>query len=260
MNEELLIVPTIAIIGLIVIGLITGIAVVPAGHVGIADTFGQVSSDEWNPGFYLKAPWTAIVPMSIQTREIQERAEVPSKEGLIVRLDTSILYKLNPLTADEVYKTVGRNYEVVVITPQLRSIIRETTAKYEAKALYTSAREQITQDIFEQLEPRLTERGITLEKVLLRDLGIPAEVTTAIEAKLRAEQEAEQMEFVLQKEELEADRKVVEAQGIKNSQEIINKTLTTQYLQYLWIQTLNDNPNVMYVATEAGLPLFKSVD
>lgn len=236
------------------------IAVVPAGHVGIGDTFGSVSENEFSSGIHLKAPWMAIVPMNVKTLEVSETAEVPSQEGLIVRLDTSILVKLDPQTADQVYKTIGVNYVDVVIKPQLRSVIRETTAKYEAKALYTSAREQITQDIFEQLQPLLVERGITLEKVLLRDLGIPAEVTTAIEAKLRAEQEAEQMEFVLQKEELEADRKIVEARGIKESQEIIDKTLTDRYLQYLWVQKLNENPNVIYVATESGLPLFKEVE
>ena len=249
----------VCVIALMVFFMFSPIAVVPAGHVGIADTFGSVSSDEWQPGFYFKVPWTAIVPMNVKTLEVSETAEVPSREGLIVRLDTSILVKLEPETADQVYKTIGVNYVDVVIKPQLRSVIRETTAKYEAKALYTSARELITLDIFVQLRPLLAERGITLEKVLLRDLGIPAEVTTAIEAKLRAEQEAEQMEFVLQKEELEADRKIVEARGIKESQEIIDKTLTDRYLQYLWVQKLNENPNVIYVATEAGLPLFKEV-
>jgi prohibitin 1 len=244
---------------IIVVVIIAGIAVVPAGNVGVADTFGQVSSDEWQPGFYLKAPWTAIVPMSIKTQEIQETAEVPSKEGLIVRLDTSILFKLDSATADQVYKGIGVNYIEVVIQPQLRSIIRETTAKYEAKALYTSAREQITQDIFDQLEPRLAERGITLEKVLLRDLGIPATVTTAIESKLKAEQEADQMQFVLQKEKLEAERKTVEAEGIKSAQTIIAQSLTPEYLHWYWIQQISAQPNVMYIATEAGLPLFKDI-
>ena len=244
---------------IIVFVAIAGIAIVPAGNVGIVDTLGSVSSEELQPGFHFKLPWSGVVPMSTKTQEIQETAEVPSQEELIVRLDTSILYKLNPETADEVYKGIGKEYAEVVIKPQLRSIIRETTAKYEAKALYTSAREQITQDIFDQLAPRLAERGITLEKVLLRDLGIPTKVTEAIEAKLEAEQEAEQMYFVLQKEELEADRKVVEARGIKESQDIINETLSEKYLQYLWIQTLNENPNVMYIATEAGLPLFREV-
>ncbi len=247
------------VIVIVIIIAIAGIAIVPAGNVGIVDTLGSVSSEELQPGFHFKLPWSAVVPMSVQTQEIEETAEVPSQEGLIVRLDTSILYHLNTETADEVYKDIGRNYADVVVKPQLRSIIRETTAKYEAKTEYTSAREQITQDIFDQLQPRLVERGITLEKVLLRDLGIPTKVTEAIEAKLEAEQEAEQMEFVLQKEELEADRKVVEARGIKESQDIINKTLSIQYLQYLWIQTLSTNPNVIYVATEAGLPLFKEV-
>ncbi len=233
--------------------------IVPAGHVGVTDYFGVVGERELPSGWQWKNPLLEIIPMTIKTQELKESSTVPSKEGLLVTLETSILYKLDATRAPEIYRTVGMNYPEVVIQPQLRSVIREVTARYEAKALYTSARQAITEDIFAELQPLLSERGIILEKVLLRDLGLPAKVTDAIEAKLEAEQEAEQMLFTLQKEEIEADRKIVEAQGIKESQDIIDATLTERYLQYLWIQTLNDNPNVMYVATEAGLPLFKEV-
>lgn len=233
--------------------------VVPAGAVGVTDYFGVVGERELPSGWQWKNPLLAIIPMNIKTQELKESSTVPSKEGLLVTLETSILYRLDAPRAPEVYRTIGMEYRETVIQPQLRSVIREVTARYEAKALYTSARQAITEDIFAELQPLLAERGIVLEKVLLRDLGLPAKVTDAIEAKLEAEQEAEQMLFTLQKEEIEADRKIVEAEGIKTSQDIIDATLTERYLQYLWIQTLNDNPNVMYVATEAGLPLFKEV-
>jgi len=248
---------TILPIAIVVLLLIFGtslFAIVPAGHVSVADTFGQVEEREFQPGFHLKLPITAFVPMSIQTQELKEDAKVPSQEGLIVGLDTSILYKLQPDKADAVYRTLGIKYPEVVIVPQLRAAIREVTAKYEAKALYTTGREIIAQDIFVMLEPKLKERGIILENVLLRGLVIPDKVTTAIEFKLKAEQEAEQMEFVLQKEELEAERKEVEARGIEKAQSIIAESLTEPYLQWYWLQKLNENPNVVYVATEAGLP------
>jgi len=244
----------------IIFAFIFVLAIVPAGHVGIEDVFGVVAEREYQPGLHVKFPWVAIVPISVKTQEIKEVATVPSQEGLLVTLETSILYKLDPTKADEVYKTIGRNYEEVVINPQLRSVIREVTANYEAKALYTSGRETITQDIFDELAPRLTERGIILEKVLLRDLGLPQKVTNAIEQKLEAEQEAQRMEFILEREEQEAERKRIEAKGIKDSQEIIALSLTEEYLQWYWIQRLNENPNVIYVATEAGLPIFKEIE
>lgn len=246
---------------LLVVALVLGAfaQIVPAGNVGITDYFGVVGEQELSSGWHWKSPLIAIVPMTVQTQELKETSTVPSEEGLLVTLETSILYRLEPETVDKLYRTVGLDYPEVIIQPQLKSVIREVTARYEAKALYTTGREQITKDIFNALHPLLIERGIILETVLLRDLGLPTKVTEAIEAKLEAEQEAEQMLFTLQKEEIEAERKVVEAQGIKESQDIINKTLTERYLQYLWIQTLNENPNVMYIATEAGLPLFKEI-
>ena len=247
----------ILLVGAILLG---GFAtIVPAGNVGIVDVFGEVSDEELPPAWHWKTPLVGIIPMTIKTQELKETSTIPTEEGLLVTLETSILFRIEPERANELYKTVGTSYTEVIIQPQLRSVIREVTARYEAKALYTSAREQITKDIFNVLQPLLATRGIVLETVLLRDLGLPTKVTEAIEAKLEAEQEAEQMQFVLQKEELEADRKIVEARGIKESQDIIDATLTERYLQYLWIQTLNENPNVMYVATELGLPMFKEV-
>ena len=272
-QSELWLLPIIAVVIIIVVLGLTGIAVVPAGHVGVADTFGSVSSDEWQPGFYFKVPWTRVVTMSTQTQpytmsvvadegNVKGRSDVISaltKEGLSVDLDLTVLYKLTPDKASDVYQTVGAEYEDTIVRPQIRAGIREVVANYEAKNIYSSDRAQVALEIQAFLVHKVAERGIVIEDVLLRHVQLPAQLEGAIQAKLTSEQEAEQMVFVLQKEELEADRKVVEAQGIKDSQAIIDKTLTTQYLQYLWIQTLNDNPNVMYVATESGLPLFKEV-
>lgn len=235
------------------------IAIVPAGHIGIYNNLGVVSPDGLQPGFYLKLPWVSIIPMSIQTQEIKESSTVPSMEGLLVTLETSLIYKIDSQKVPEIYKTLGISYADVIVTPQLRSVIREVTARYEAKALYTSARQEITEQIFEDLTPRLSERGIIVESMLLRDLKLPDTVTTAIEAKLKAEQEAQQMSFVLQKEKLEAERKTIEAEGIKSAQEIIARSLTPEYLHWYWIQQISNQPNVMYIATEAGLPLFKEV-
>lgn len=253
----------IYIAGLLIVGIIGFLfffAIVPAGHIGVSDTFGVVDPIEKQPGFHVKVPWTMIVPMSTKTRELKETSEVPSKEGLLVGADISLLYRIQPDKASEIYKTIGYNYWDVVIVPQLRSIIREVSSQYEAKALYTQGREIITARIQEQLEPRLQERGMILESVLLRELRLPAKLTESIESKLQAEQEAEKQVFILQREKKEAERKRIEAEGIKDAQQVIAKSLTQTYLQWYWIQKLNENPNVVYVATEAGLPLFRSVN
>lgn len=239
----------------------SSVAVIPAGTVGVHDLFGSVSASELPAGLRTKHPFAHIETMSIKTHEIKETSEVPSKEGLIVRLDISILFKIQPNKADEIYKKIGKWYWDVVITPPLRSVIRETTAKFEVKALYTTSRINITVDIFETLSPILEERGIILEKVLLRDLGLPIKITEAIELKLTAEQEIEQKRFEVDREKEEANRKREEAQGIADANRIISESLTTAYLTWYWIENLDTHNSVLYVPVgSGGMPIFKEVD
>src|SRR5262249_9458215 len=121
---------------------------VPAGHVGVKDFFGQVSSSTMLPGIGIVMPLTTVVRMSVQTQEIKEVAEVPSQEGLILSLEPSLLFQLDPAKAGDIYRTVGRNYVGTIVEPQFRSAIREITASYEAKALYSAEREKIAGEIF----------------------------------------------------------------------------------------------------------------
>jgi prohibitin 1 len=236
------------------------VRMVPAGYVGVVDFFGNVSQKPLSSGLNLINPLARVVMMSTRTLEETEVMSVPSKEGLNVNLDITILYRLEPHRAVEIYKTVGPHYQEIVLIPQFRSAARGATVNYEAKALYTSEREILSQGIYDALEKSMLERGIFIEKVLLRAILLPPTVSGAIEQKLKAEQEAERMKFVLQKETQEAERKRVEAAGIRDAQGIINQSLTSQYLQYLWINTLNQNPNVIYVATEANMPIFRAIN
>jgi regulator of protease activity HflC (stomatin/prohibitin superfamily) len=250
--------------GIVLVVVILGLfclAFVGAGNVGVQDTFGSVSDNVLYPGISLKFPFTSVVNITTKTVEIKEEASTPSNEGLMVGLHMSVLYRVDPSKAVQIYKTVGMDYQNVVVAPTLRSAIREVTAKYEAKALYSGQRDALANEIQQQIEPTLASRGIIIEKVLLRELVIPDQVKNAIEAKLKSEQEAQQMEFVLQKETKEAQRKIIEAGGIRDSQDIINRTLTQAYLQYLWISKLNENPNIIYVPIDSqGLTLFRNVD
>jgi regulator of protease activity HflC (stomatin/prohibitin superfamily) len=248
------------VVGLIIGIVFSAVRVVPAGYVGVVDLFGHVSPNALNSGINFVNPLARVVDISVRTHEDMEIMPVPSKEGLTINLDVSILYKLDPNKVVEIYKTIGPRYKEIVIIPQFRAAARGVTVAHEAKSLYTSEREALAQAIFNSLKDLVKDRGIILERALLRGMTLPPTVTGAIEQKLKAEQEAERMKFILQREQQEAERKRVEAAGIRDAQTIINQSLTSQYLHYLWINTLNQNPNVIYVATEANMPMFRAVN
>ncbi|MFA4843309.1 MAG: prohibitin family protein [Candidatus Omnitrophota bacterium] len=247
------------VVGLILGVIFSSVRIVPAGCVGVVDFFGHVSPMPLNSGINFVNPLANVIIMSIRTQEDKETMSVPSKEGMNVSLDVSVLYKLDPAKAVDVYKTVGPLYQEIILVPQYRAAARGVTVAHESKALYTSEREMLAQGIFESLENMVGGRGIVLERVLLRAITLPVTVSGAIEQKLKAEQEAERMKFILQRETQEAERKRIEAGGIRDAQAIINQSLTSQYLHYFWINTLSQNPNVIYVATEANMPLFRVI-
>src|SRR2546425_2759869 len=239
---------------------------VPAGHVGVKDFFGAVSSGTLGPGINLVFPLTHVEKMSVQTQEIKEVAEVPSKEGLILYLETSLLFQLDPAKAGDIYKTVGSQYVGTIVEPQFRSAIREITSSYEAKALYSAEREKIAGEIFALFKRIAGDRGIIVQQVLLRKIGLPPVVANAIQEKLRREQEAEQMKFVIQREQQEAERKRIEAQGVADFQRIVAQGISPQLLEWKGIEAtekLATSPNAKIVIvgnTKSGLPLVFSGD
>ena len=241
------------------------IRIVPAGTIGVYDLFGRVSDAEYKPGLNIVHPFAKLVIMNTQTEEMKESMTVPSEEGLSINLDVSILYRLDPEHVSEIYRKVGEGYRHVIIEPQFRSASRGITVNYEAKALYTSSREEVALKIYDDLSKMLKERGVILEQVLLRAIQLPSMVGQAIEVKLKAEQESEQMKFILDKEKQEAERRVIEAEGIAKSQEIINKTLTQAYLQHEAIQAqmkMANSPNhtTVYIPSgDNGIPLVRFV-
>lgn len=255
------------LIGVIVVGVIVliilfkSIVTIPAGHVGVTDLFGKVSDKTLPAGLHFINPLKKVTRMSVQTREIKETAQVPSKEGLVVTLDVSLLFSLDPLKASSVYKKIGIRYVTIVVEPQLRSVVRGVTSSFEAKGLYTSEREAIASQMFEQLEPALSERGIRAEKILLRSVSLPLVLSTAIEKKLEAEQQSEQMKFILQRERQEADRKKIEARGISDFQKIVAKGISSNLLRWKGIeatQKLAESPNTKVIIignSKNGLPI-----
>jgi prohibitin 1 len=249
------------VLGLIVFFAAGPFRTVPAGHVGIKDFFGNVSTTVLSPGISVVMPLTRVVEMSVQTQEIKEVAEVPSQEGLILSLETSLLFQLDPAKAAEIYRTVGSSYIGTIVEPQFRSAIREVTASYEAKALYSAEREKIAGEIFGLFRRIAGERGIMVQQVLLRRIGLPPVVANAIQEKLRREQEAEQMKFVLQKEQQEAERKRIEAQGIADFQRIVAQGISAQLLEWKGIEATeklaaSSNTKIVVIGnSKTGLPI-----
>jgi len=235
--------------------------VIPAGHVGVKDFFGMVSSSVLTPGVHFVLPFTKVVKMSIKTQEVKETAEVPSKEGLTMDLEGSLLFRLDPVKAPEIYRTIGPDYLEIAVHPQIRSAIREVTATYEAKALYSAERDKIARETLELFRKMSEGRGIITEAVLLRKIGLPAVVANAIQEKLKREQEAEQMKFVLQKESQEAERKRIEAQGVADFQRIVASGISQQLLEWKGIEAteklaLSANTKVVVIGnSKSGLPI-----
>lgn len=235
--------------------------VIPAGHVGVVDFFGSVSSVTLKPGVSFRNPLASIHKFSVKTQEKKEVMVVPSKEGLSVTLEVSVLYHLNPETAADVYKTIGPDYEKIILEPNFRSITRGVTAGYDARALYTSEREQLAQQIKIELEKIVSPRGIAIEATPLRQVSLPPNLTASIEQKLQSEQESQRMEFILTKESQEADRKRIEAQGIADFQKIVSLGLNDQFLRWKGIEATeklatSTNAKVVVVGSgKDGLPI-----
>jgi len=252
-----------ALIG--VLALLVGVSqvftVIPAGHVGVIDFFGNVSSTTLKAGVNPVNPLARVIKFSIKTEEIKEVMDVPSKEGLTVQLELSCLFHLDPEKANQVYRTVGPNYRDVILIPQFRSVARGVTAGYEAKALYTSERETLTQEIKRDLERVVGPKGIVVESTPLRRVGLPPGLTQSIEEKLRAEQDSQRMQFVLTKEKLEADRKRIEAQGVADFQKIVATGINDQLLRWKGIEATEKlassaNAKIVVIGSgKDGLPL-----
>jgi prohibitin 1 len=251
------------IVGVVVllILLLASTTSIPTGHVGVLTLFGRVTGDVLPEGIHLINPLKSVEKMSVQTQSRKESANVPSKEGLILSLDTSLLFRLDKDKAAQVFQSVGSDYAEKVIEPELRSAIRGATAAHSSNDLYTNGREIVQQQIESDLRAQLTPRGVIVEAVLLRDVQLPALLKASIEAKQQAEQEALRMSFVLQKEKQEAERKSIEAKGISDFQKIVAQGISPQLLEWKGIEATeklagSTNTKVIVIGnTRNGLPL-----
>lgn len=246
---------------LIVILLFSSVTRVDSGAVGVLTLFGRVTGEVLPEGLHFINPFKTNHELSVRTQETKETASVPSSEGLVINLDTSLIYHLDPQKAAEVYQKIGPRYVDVLIEPNLRSAIRESTASHSANALYSGEREMVAKQIISQLTAQLGPRGVIVENILLRDIQLPSTLRASIELKQQAEQEALAMSFRLQKETQEAQRKRIEAQGISDFQKIVAQGISSQLLEWKGIEAtenLAKSPNAKIVVIGSGkngLPL-----
>jgi prohibitin 1 len=246
---------------ILLILLLNSIIKVPTGAVSVLTLFGRVTGEVLPEGIHVINPLKASNECSIRTQELKESASVPSSEGLVMNLDTSLIYHINPEKAADLYQRVGPNYVVVLVEPNLRAAIRESTASHSANALYTGEREMVAKQIFDSLTGQLGQRGITVENVLLRDIQLPLTLKASIESKQQAEQEALAMNFRLQKETQEAQRKRIEAAGIRDFQQIVAQGISPALLEWKGIEateTLAKSGNAKVVVignNKNGLPI-----
>jgi regulator of protease activity HflC (stomatin/prohibitin superfamily) len=238
--------------------------IVPPGSVGVQILFGKVLTNATlSEGLNIVNPFidleimsirTQAYTMSIATEEGQRYGDDAitslTKDGLEVAMDLTVWYHLEKTEAANVFQKIGADYVDKIVRPAARTAIRNTTVKYNAVEIYSEKREEVQAKINVGLEKDFMERGIILEKVLLRNIKLPAKVKNAIEAKLEAEQDAQKMEFVLLKEVKEAERKKIEAAGIAEAQRIIAQSLIGErgraYLSWKYLenlQSLYQSPN-----------------
>ncbi len=240
---------------------LVGLQQVEDGQAGVKIDFGKIQDEPVTTGWhwYLK-PFTLIEVWNVKTAELKETASVPSSEGLISTLDVSILFNIPKDRVVQVRKTIGSNVVQTVIEPYAREAIRNVVSGYQVKALYSEeGRKVIGVKIHEFLISKLESRGILIQDVLLRDVRLPASFSESIETKLKAEQQSLQKEFELIKAKKDAEIEVARAEGAAKANRIIAQSIDANYLRYLWIQGLKtDNKQVIYVPTEANLPIMEA--
>jgi regulator of protease activity HflC (stomatin/prohibitin superfamily) len=230
----------------IAIGILTSCVVqIDAGQVGVQKLFGKVQTRTLQSGLNFINPLVEVVKMDIKTQNYtmsgvhdegnkasDDAIRVLTADGLEVTIDLSVLYRVIPVDAPKLISETGDNYEDKIVRPLTRTRIRDNAVYYDAVALFSSKRDEFQSRIFKNIEDDFKKRGLFLENLLVRNITLPASVKATIEQKINAEQDAQKMQFVLQKEKQEAERKRVEAQGIADYQRIISESLTDRQLQY----------------------------
>ncbi|WP_461449456.1 prohibitin family protein [Mucilaginibacter sp.] len=260
---------TVIGVAVIIIGAsLSAFKVIDPGKVGVQTLFGQVQPEVLQSGLHVIDPLVDVTifdtrtqnyTMSSKSNEGQVQGDdairVLSSDGLEVTIDLSILYKVTPAKAPYIYQNIGEDYEDKIVRPVTRTAIRDNAVNYQAVDLYSTKREEFQFKINKTISDNFAKNGLEVQQILVRNITLPASVRESIESKIQAEQDAQKMQFVLQKERQEADRKRVEAQGIADYQKIISTGLTDKQLQYQSIlaqQAIATSPNTKIIIMGSG--------
>ena len=258
----------------IIVGIATSvIKQVDAGQAGVQTLFGKVDDRVLESGLNFIDPVVEVTMFDIKTQNYtmsgvhdegdkggDDAIRVLSADGLEVIIDLTVLYRVLPNEAPRILKDIGADYKNTIVRTITRTKIRDNAVYYDEVALYSTKRDEFQGRIFKGIEKDFKDRGLVLEQLLIRNITLPQSVKLAIESKINAEQDAQKMQFVLQKEKQEAERKRVEAQGIADYQKIINTGLSNQQLQYEMIKAnkeiaLSPNAKIIIMGNGKGMPL-----
>ena len=242
-------------------GLMASCAVVRPGEVGIRQKLGNLSDKIHTQGPVVFNPFTTkVIKADIQTNDLELALNLPSKEGLSINAQISILYRLEKNKVPTIIRTFGLNYEGI-ISNVFRSASADVCSRFFAKDMHSGMRATIEKEIKVQMENVLSEQGIIIESVLMKSIQLPDGLSRSIERKLQAEQEAMRMEFVLQQEKLEAERVIIQAEGTRDAQKILSQGLSEQILKLRSIEAfmeLSKSPNSKVIITDGKTPFLIS--
>ena len=257
------IVTTTGIVIIVLGALFSAIKIIPPGRVGVQTLFGKIQDNVLESGMHVINPLFDITNFDIQTQnytmsavhsegqqEGDDAIRVLSSDGLEVTIDISVLFKVNPNKAPYIYQNIGEDYVDKIVRPITRTAIRDNAVSYQAVDLYSVKRQEFQNRTTQTIEQSFAKRGLELQQVLVRNIALPPSVKASIESKIKAEQDAQKMQFVLQKERQEADRKRVEAQGIADYQKILSTGLSDKQLQYETIKAQKEialSPNTKVI-------------
>jgi prohibitin 1 len=222
-------------------------------------TLGMLEPQVFEPGPVVYNPLVSnVLSLPVSTQNLEVRLSLPSREGLTIDAEISILYRINAESVPVILEQIGLDYERSVVLSTFRSAAADVTSQHLAKDMHSGMRAEIASEIAASMDRALRPRGFTIEAVLLKSIVLPARLTAAIEAKLQAEQESQRMEFVLTRERQEAQRRVMEAEGIRDAQKVLNEGLTPMLIQYQTLEVFRDlarSPNAKVIFTDGRTPL-----
>ena len=243
---------------LVLLLLASSCAVVRQGEVGVKRKLGKLNPKTIEPGARMFNPLTStVIKLPIRTVNVEIQSNLPSKEGLNVQSVISILYHIRKEEAANIIENIGTNYEEVVIKSVFRSASADVCSRFFAKDMHTVKRAEIEEEIKTRMQSLLRDRGFEIEAVLLKTIQLPPGLYMAVEDKLEAEQEAQRMEFVLQRERMEAQRRKVEAEGIRDAQKILQEGINPQIIQWQSIEAfkeLANSPGTRVIITDGNAP------